>query len=64
VALDAALAGEGFRHDIKTEVSFSAFPPTGMAAMLLRLVLDGQLGGVQAFLQSLRDPKLKGHAFL
>jgi hypothetical protein len=30
--------------------------------MLFRLVRDGQLGRVQALLQSLRDPTGKGHA--
>ena len=56
VALDAALAGEGFRHDIKTEMGFAALPPAGMAAMLFRFVGDGQVGSVAGSPASLCDP--------
>ena len=44
VALDAALARKGCRHDIDTKVGFSLLAPSGMTGMEVRLVGDDERG--------------------
>ena len=54
VALDAALAVESIRYDIKPEVSLAALPPAGVATMSVRFVGDDEVGRSETLLQASR----------
>jgi len=58
VNIDTALALEGGRHDLDTEMGLAALAPAAMAVMLVRLVEDRQAG------RGKRRLKLACHRFL
>jgi hypothetical protein len=60
VTLDPALALEGVRYDIKSEVRLAALAPARMTLMLVRLVRDNEVRRLQGILQGLRDPIREG----
>jgi hypothetical protein len=42
VSLDSALSPKGFRHDIESEMGFTARPVSGVALVVMRFILDTQ----------------------
>jgi hypothetical protein len=61
VALDSALSAKGFRYDIDPEMGLAARPVAGMAGMLVRLVYDPQVLGIESFGQLSCDEVLDAH---
>ena len=55
MAFEPALSAKGFRHDIKTEMRFAAWPVSGMTFMTMRFVLDVKTLGCESFVQLFRD---------
>src|SRR5262249_7432618 len=61
VAIEPALAGEGFRHDIDAEVGLASRSVTGVAVMLVRLVDHFDAVGRESCLQLPCDIVLHEH---
>jgi hypothetical protein len=55
MALDPALSAKGFRHDIKSEMRFTAGPVPGMALVPMRFILDMKAFGCESLVQLFRD---------
>jgi hypothetical protein len=64
VALDPALSPEGFRHDIKTEMSLAAGAMSGVAFMLIRFVLDAKALWCESVAQLFGDEILPSHGLI
>jgi len=62
MTIESALALEGSRHDIKTEVSFAAFAPAGMTVVLVRFVRYDEMRRLEPLLDRLRYPVLHSHS--
>jgi hypothetical protein len=62
MALEAALSVERRRHDIKSEMSFTAGPVPGMAYVAMRFVLDVQALGRKGYTQLFGDQIARLHA--
>jgi hypothetical protein len=61
MALDPALPAERFRHNIKSEVRFTAGVVSGMAFMQMRFVFDAEAFRREGSRQFRRDNVLHSH---